>query len=261
MSLPKIVASGLAVLIIAAVVGGAGWWFFVREDAKPKTNSQEITEDLKTAVATAVGSTAVAQATTAESGETPAASDGALAFQIVADQSTASYFAGETLASVGLPSTAQGTTNAIEGSIYLTDDGFALDPANPTVVTVTLTGLKSNEDRRDTRVQGALETSTFPAATLTVTSVSGVDAALPADQEHTFQMTGILDLHGVQNEVAWEVKARRDGNIMTALATITLFYADFDITPPNIGGFVSVEDDVTLQLDIVATQASATSTS
>ncbi|MBI5288817.1 MAG: YceI family protein, partial [Chloroflexi bacterium] len=164
--------------------------------------------------------------------------------------------AGETLASVGLPSTAQGTTNEIEGTIYLAEDGFALDPDNPTVVTVTLTGLKSNQDRRDTRVQGALETNNFPEATFTVTGVSGVDAALPADQEHTFQMTGILDLHGVQNEVTWEVKARRDGNIMTALATVTFLYDDFDITPPNIAGFVSVEDDVTLQLDIVATQAS-----
>lgn len=43
---------------------------------------------------------------------------------------------------------------------------------------------------------------------------------------------------------------------MTALATITIFYTDFDITKPDIGGFVSVEDDVTLQMDIVATCAS-----
>ncbi|HLB23288.1 MAG TPA: YceI family protein, partial [Dehalococcoidia bacterium] len=82
--------------------------------------------------------------------------------------------------------------------------------------------------------------------------------SLSADQEHTFQMTGMLDLHGVQKEVTWEVKARREGNIMTALATITFLYADFNITAPSIGGFVSVEDDVTLQMDIVATQASAT---
>ncbi|MBI5290183.1 MAG: hypothetical protein HY873_14515, partial [Chloroflexi bacterium] len=88
--MPKIVAGTLALLVIAAVVGGVGWWFFVREDAKPKTNSQEITEDLKTAVATVVGSTAVAQATTAEGGETPAASGGGLTFEIVPERSTAS---------------------------------------------------------------------------------------------------------------------------------------------------------------------------
>ncbi len=251
MSLPKVIVGGLAVLVIAAVAAGAGWWFLIREDAKPKTNSQEITEDLKTAVATSAASTA-------ESGETPAATGGALAFEIAPEQSTASYFAGETLANVGLPSTAQGTTSEVAGTIYLTEDGLELDAENPTVVTVGLTNLKSDQDRRDNRVREALGTSTFTTATFTVTSVSGVDTSLAPEEEHTFQMTGILDLHGVEKEVTWEVKARREGNIMTALATITVLYADFDITPPDIAGFVSVEDDVTLQLDIVATQVSAT---
>jgi polyisoprenoid-binding protein YceI len=246
MSLPKIVVGGLVVLVVAVVAAGAGWWVFIREDAKPRTSSQVITEELKTAVATSV----------AQAGETPAAAGGTLAFQIVPEQSTASYYAGETLASVGLPSTAQGTTNEIEGTIYLTEDGLALHPENPTVVTVGLTNLTSDQERRDNRVRDALQVSAYPAATFTVTGVSGVDASLPAEEEHTFQMTGILDLHGVQKEVTWEVKARREGDIMTALATVTVLYADFGITPPNIAGFVSVEDDVTLQMDIVATQAS-----
>jgi polyisoprenoid-binding protein YceI len=62
----------------------------------------------------------------------------------------------------------------------------------------------------------------------------------------------MLDLHGVQKEVTWDVKAMRQGNVMTALATLEMLYSDFNITPPNIAGFVSVEDDVTLQVQIVA---------
>ena len=86
--------------------------------------------------------------------------------------------------------------------------------------------------------------------------MTGVDSSLDPAVEQTFQLTGMMTLHGVEKEVTWEVKARREGDIMTALATIEILYTDFDITPPNIAGFVSVEDDVTLQMDIVATRAS-----
>ena len=56
-------------------------------------------------------------------------------------------------------------------------------------------------------------------------------------------LTGKLDLHGVQKEVTWEVKALREGDVITALATLNILYADFNITPPNIAGFVSVEEE------------------
>jgi polyisoprenoid-binding protein YceI len=65
-------------------------------------------------------------------------------------------------------------------------------------------------------------------------------------------MTGVLDVHGVEKEVTWEVEARREGDVITALATTTFLYADFGVTAPSIGGFVSVEDDVTLQMQIIA---------
>jgi polyisoprenoid-binding protein YceI len=247
----KIVLGGLAAIVVVAVVAGAGWWFFVREDAEPKTNSQAITDDLRTAVATAAASESPAA-----SGETPAASGSGLAFTILPEQSEATYLAGETLANVGLPSTAKGVTNEITGVVYLTEDGWNLDPDNETKITVQLANLKTSEERRDNRVRDALEVTTFPEATFVATSVSGVDQALPIDQEHTFQLTGMMTLHGVEREVTWEVKARREGNILTALATINILYADFGITPPNIAGFVSVDDNVTLQMDIVATQAS-----
>jgi len=59
----------------------------------------------------------------------------------------------------------------------------------------------------------------------------------------------------VQKEVTWEVEARREGDIITALATTNFLYEDFGIPVPNIGGFVSVEDDVTLQVQIIALAA------
>jgi len=69
-------------------------------------------------------------------------------------------------------------------------------------------------------------------------------------------MTGTFTLHGVAKEVTWEVKVKKAGNVITGLATLKdMRYDDFKITRPNIGGFVSVDEVVTLQVTIVAVAA------
>lgn len=239
----RIVLAAAALVVVAFVVGAAAWWFFVREDNQLATSAPAIPSDL-------VQATEPASEPDPATGDDPAVS--AQAFVIIPDRSEAAYFADEQLASLPLPSTAKGTTNEIEGTFYLTEDGWDLDPNQTSSFTVMLANLTSDEDRRDNRVRDALNVAEFPTATFTATSVSGVDTSLPPEQEHTFQLTGILDLRGVQREVTWEVQAQRQGNVMTALATLNFLYADFEIPPPNIGGFVSVEDDVTLQVQVVA---------
>lgn len=74
----------------------------------------------------------------------------------------------------------------------------------------------------------------------------------PQGVEQNLQLTGMMDLHGVQKELTWEVKARREGKVITALATVNFKYAGFNIPQLNIAGFVSVQDNVTLQARIVA---------
>ena len=149
----------------------------------------------------------------------------------------------EARVSLPLPSKAKGSTKDITGQFQLTADGFDLDTSKPTTFTVDLTTLKSDKSMRDNRVQNqGLETSKYPTATFTATKVTGFDPSLPADQEQTLQLTGTLDLHGVQKDVTWEVKANRDGNIITALATLKFNFADFNIPVLNIANFVSVQD-------------------
>jgi polyisoprenoid-binding protein YceI len=231
----------VALVVAAVVVAAAGWWFFIREDAKLATNAPAVPTDL-------VDATATPKASGGSAAPAPA---GAVTFRIIADRSEAAYFVGETLASLGLPSTAKGTTNDVQGEFSLTGDGAALAPGTSSF-TVGLTSLKSNESRRDSRVQTALQTSRFPKATFTISSVTGYNAAIPEGTEQTLRLTGTMDLHGVQREVTWEVKAIRQGSVITALATVTIKFADFNITPPNIGGFVSVGDEATLQVQLVA---------
>jgi len=235
MSLPRILIGGLIAIIVVAAVAIAGWWFFVREDNQLATSAPAIPTGL---------------ARTATTSTTPG---GALAFTIIPSQSEASYFADEKLASLPLPSTAKGTTGDISGTFYLTPDGLALDHSQPSTFTVNLKTLTSDKEMRDRRVQTlALETDTYPTATFTITSVSGYDATKPAGDEQDLKLTGTMDLHGVQKELTWDVKARREGDVITALATVEFTYADFNIPVLNIAGFVSVQDSVTLQVQVVA---------
>lgn len=233
----KLVLGALAALAVIVVLAGAGWWVFIREDDKLATSPPDIPDNLGAQTQTA---------------RTATPNDGSLTFEVVAQESEAAYFVTEELARVGLPSTAKGATKTLSGTFHLTADGWQLDMSQPSTFTVDLRTLKSNEDARDSRVQGALETSTFPTATFTASRVSGVDTSLSPEIEQEFEVTGTLDLHGVQREVTWTVKARRLGNVMTLLATTTFLFADYNITPPNIAGVVTIGDDVTLQMQIIA---------
>jgi polyisoprenoid-binding protein YceI len=231
-------ATAVAILVAAAI---GGWWFFIREDASLATNAPAIPADLKQ--------------TPAAAAKTPAStgSGDGLTFTIISDRSEAAYFADEKLASLPLPSKAKGTTKDIAGEFHLTADGFDLDASQPTTFTVDLTTLKSDKAMRDRRVQSqGLETGKYPKATFVATKVTGFDKSLPADQEQDLQLSGTLDLHGVKKDVTWDVKARRDGNVITALATLKFKFADFGIPILNIVDFVSVQDSVTLQVQVVA---------
>ncbi len=243
---------GAAVVLVAAAAGG--WWFFIREDAKLATNAPAIPADLKqTPLATSAGgSTPAASGTVGTSGTTTTTGDG-LTFKILSERSEAAYFADEKLASLPLPSKAKGSTKDVTGQFRLTANGFDLDTSQPTTFAVNLKTLASDKSMRDTRVQNlGLETSKYPTATFTAAKVSGFDPQLAAGEEQTLQLSGTLDLHGVKKDVVWEVKAKRDGAIITALATLTFDFADFNIPVLNIANFVSVEDAVTLQVQIVA---------
>ena len=222
---------GAVVIFIAAVIGG--WWFLVRETAELATEPREIPQEL------------VERTDGISSSDT-------LTFQIIPEESEAAYFVDEELARLGLPSTAKGTTNAIEGQLVLTADGTALAPGAESMFTIGLTTLTSDQARRDRSVQQALETSVFPVATFTIEEATGFDPSIGDGVQQDILLTGTLDLHGVQRAVTWEVAAVRESNVISALATVTFSFADFDITPPNIAGIVSVADEATLQVQLIA---------
>ncbi len=234
-SASRVLISIAGIALVAVLVLAAGWWLFVRSDAKLATGPPAIPEDL-------------IDASDAPGGD----GTDLLSFRIIADRSEAAYFVGEQLASLSIPSTASGTTDDVEGEFHLTADGTALALDTTSQFTIGLTSLQSDESIRDNRVQGALETGLFPTVTFTFTSFSGYDPLIPEGEQQDIRLTGMLDLHGIQRQVTWKVEALRQANVITALATVTIAFADYGITPPSVGGFTLVGNVATLQVQLVA---------
>lgn len=227
-------------VVLLAVAGGAAWWFFVRSDASVKTVAPAIPANV---------------ASTSSAGSDPNSQKFVIVPQItgISDATQAAYFANEKLASLPLPSTAEGTTTNVQGEIHLTPTG--LDPNQPTKITIDLKSLKSDQSQRDGQVQRYLQTSQYPTATFTATKLTGFPATFTPGQEAQMQLTGTLDVHGIQKEVTWDVKANKSGNVLTGLATLKVNFGDFGLPVPNIAGIVSVQDGLTLQVTIVAQAA------
>lgn len=251
-----------AVIIVVAL--GAFWWFAIREDNKVQEEAAPVTDEVRRAAeatpTTAPASSPAAGATTTGGASPTAAAATAgestfrgVAYRIIAGQSEAFYLAPEKLASLPTSSVARGATKDVTGEFHITADG-QLDPARPTRFVVNLTTLRSDENRRDQRVQSALETSRFPQAVFEATSISGVPAEF-GTTDAVMQLQGKMTLHGVTRDLTWELKVKRDGEILSILGTVTFKYSDFGIQKPEIAGFVTVEDEVTIQVQLFAARA------
>ena len=241
----RAIAAGAVSVVLVAAVAAAGWWFLVRDTAQLATSPPEIPAALLNATAPPeAGATEAAAATEVSMNST-------VTFEVNSGLSEAAYFVNEELASLGVPSTAKGTTNQVSGTLYVTSDGSLAADA-PSQFVVDLRGLASDKSKRDERVQEALQTSQYPTATFTATGVNGYDASVPEGEEQVLQLTGTLDLHGVQKQVTWDVKAYRQGDAISALATVTVAFADFNMTAPTFAQIVSIDDKATLQVQLIA---------
>jgi polyisoprenoid-binding protein YceI len=175
-----------------------------------------------------------------------------LTFQVVGALSEVSFYADLKLSRVSLPARVKGTANGVSGKFQLRQEGIWLTVQGNASFAVNLRNVKSEVPSRFINLPRLLETDEFPTAAFTVADVTGISPTVPLGKEQTLKLSGTLTLHGVQREVTWDVKARWEQSVVTALATTSVRYRDFDITVPNVGRTVSSNENVTLQAEIVA---------
>jgi polyisoprenoid-binding protein YceI len=169
----------------------------------------------------------------------------------VSDGSQAGYRVRERLATLSAESDAVGRTSDITGSITLETDGTTTTLTAGTF-TVDTTTIASDEDRRDNRLRTeGLQTDSFPTASFTLSQAVDVPAAALSGTATDITLVGDLTLHGVTKSVSIPAQARlADGTVQVA-GSISFALADFDITAPNVGGFIiSIADHGALEFAV-----------
>jgi polyisoprenoid-binding protein YceI len=178
---------------------------------------------------------------------TPGGSGGAAgasgAFR-VADGSFVGYRVRETFASIGVTN-AVGRTRAVSGTV--TVEGDRLTTAD---LTADLSRLRSDEDARDEalRTRG-IETDRFPRAEFEL--AEPVAAAPPPGRRASVTATGRLTLHGVTRPIRIALEAQRTGERLELVGDAPIRFADFDVEPPSVAGFVTVRDEGRLEFRLL----------
>lgn len=190
---------------------------------------------------------------TATACDTEAAiADAASTYSIVSEESAARYISEEQISGVGA-NTAIGETQAIIGTILLDDANV---PIACSRFDVDLRTLQSDEARRDNYLYtNTLETETYPLATFVLAEVDGLDGGLADGETTTFLLVGDLTLHGVTLPATWEAEVTLDGDTLTGSARTTFNMTDYNMEEPVVGPVVSVDKNVELEVDIMASTA------
>lgn len=229
-----------------AVAGVAITYFtFFTDDAPERLALSD--EPIPTTAAGPAGPTA---ATTA----TAAGSDLAGTWQVAAG-STAGYRVREKLAALPAKSDAVGRSPAVTGTVKVEGSGTALTAADARFE-VDLTKLTSDESRRDNRIRtDGLRTNQFPKATFVSTKPIPLPAETASGQAVKATAEGDLTIHGVTKRVSIPLDVRVAGGKGELVGSLGFPMSDFNITPPSIGGFVTVDPDATLEFKLVLEKA------
>jgi polyisoprenoid-binding protein YceI len=214
-------------LAVVVVVGAAGafWWFFIRSDAAPPPKIEDTN--------LAAGGTLDGAWKVTPGGE-----------------SYAQYRVKEQFAGAVIQTDATGRTNDVTAS--MTINGATVSDI---AVRVNLVSLKSDKDRRDSYIRdNGLQSHQFPTATFVATRPITLSQAPQKGEKITTTATGKLTLHGITKMVTMPVQGRWDGTTVQVVGKLPIRFVDYGITPPNIGGFVSVGGTGTIELALFFAQ-------
>ena len=234
----KLVVVG--VLVLLAALGGGYLLFTNRTSDSPPPAA------LDPAPSTTAGAAGTSQA----QGDGTASPDGP--WQVSEDGSSfVGYRVKEQLAFLNSPNEAVGRTTAVTGTMEV-----AGDTVEQVRIEADLTQLTSDETRRDNAIrQRGLESERFPTATLELAEPIKLDTTPAEGEDVRGTGTGRLTVHGVTREVDLDLRGRWTGETIQVAGQLPVKMSDFQIQPPRFGPVVSIEDSLTVDLNLVFERA------
>lgn len=179
-----------------------------------------------------------------------ASTAGGVVLTVVPQSSEARFVATEQLVGRNLPNNPVGRTSGITGTVALDASGAVV--SSQSKIVVDLRTLKSDQQNRDNFIQrSTLQTSQYPLAEFVPLQVQGLPGPIPTTGEASFQLAGILKVHGVERPATWQVTAQFGEQQVKGTANTTLKISDFGMIPPKAGPVLSIEDALKLEIDFV----------
>jgi polyisoprenoid-binding protein YceI len=218
----KILIAAGAVVVVLVALAFAGWYFFLKSDPEPRVS--------------------IERTPVAEGG----ALDGTYSVSPGDPDSIVGYRVQEQFAAGVVESTATGRTNEITGSFTI--EGMTVKDVD---VTANMLSLKSDREMRDNRIKTlGLESEKFPESRFVLAEPMNFRSVPKAGETVRATAVGDFTLHGVTRRVRIPVEGRWDGRDIQVIGNLHVVFADYQMEPPNIAGFVSVKDEGEMEFQI-----------
>lgn len=244
----------LSVTAAVVVLFGAGVWWFLRDDAPEEV-------DLATATAGVTdGSDSSSTGQSSVDATDPSASsfDGDIAGSWTVDTETGDFdyetatgtFAGFRIAEElsGIGSTAAvGRTGDVSGTMDI--DGETVTAAT---FDIDLSTVTTDDSRRDDKVQDALAT---PTATFTLTEPIELGAEAGDGEPVSVAAVGDMTINGVTNSVEFPLEAQLVDGTVVVVGSLDIAFSDYDVEVPSSPIVLSVDDNGTLEMQLLLVKA------
>lgn len=262
---------------VGALIGTFAYIWIVGGDATPSQNTTAPTLDVN-AIPTLAPNTLLTQLANAES-EISALQTQVSALQVGNDATTTDSVLstegqiGRTLYRIdqrdsrvtfSLMETLQGNRTTVIGGTNEVAGDIVIDFENPLLsqvgtIRINARTLATNEEMRNRTIRAEILQSSrdeFEFIDFVPTELIGLPQSVTIGETYTFEISGNLTILNTTNSVIFTADVTIDAtDRISGTASVTIFYADWGITIPDVRGVADVTDDVTLAIEFIAREA------